>query len=209
MLSLSCPSCGAAVNFQSKASVFAVCSYCKSTLVRHDMDLEKLGTMADLQDELTALQIGSIGYFGPEKFELIGRLKVSYSEGVWNEWYALFSGERTGWLAEAQGFYAMCFPLENIVVPTRDRITPGAYVHLGELGQFDVDDLRLVKVAGSEGELPIQAIKGRESLSVDLSAPGSQMATIEYAEKETRVFAGYYQEFDEFKFVNLRKLDGW
>src|SRR5688572_486092 len=103
MLVLNCPSCGAEIAFRSRASVFAVCSFCKSTVVRHDMDLSTIGKMADLQFDMTPLQVGTTGYYDGRKFELIGRLKVGYEDGFWNEWYTLFDNEEPWWLAEAQG----------------------------------------------------------------------------------------------------------
>lgn len=209
MVTLSCPSCGANVNFHLQSSVFAVCSYCRSTLVRQDMNLESIGKMADLQDDLTPLKVSCTGSYEGQRFELIGRLKVGYSEGFWNEWYALFNDERVGWLAEAQGFYAMCFPLRGVSLPDRKKLLPGSTVELGSQGVFVVEDMRKVECLLSEGELPVNAVRGRKSLSVDLTAPGCRMATIEYAESETRVFAGRYQDFDDFRFSNLRFIHGW
>jgi hypothetical protein len=49
MSTANCPSCGAKVVFQSAASILAVCSYCKSTL-RHDLDLQNIGKMANWAD---------------------------------------------------------------------------------------------------------------------------------------------------------------
>ena len=51
-----CPSCGAEVFFKSSVSVFAVCSHCQSMLVRHDMDLESLGSMAHVPDDVSPAQ---------------------------------------------------------------------------------------------------------------------------------------------------------
>ncbi len=209
MLSLSCPSCGANVDFRSKASVFAVCTYCKATLVRQDMNLTTIGKMADLQNDLTPLQVGCTGYYDGKKFELIGRLKVGYSEGFWNEWYVLFADEDVGWLAEAQGFYAMCFPVRSSDVPARETLGPGSYVDFRSEGSFEVEDIRTVDCLFSEGELPVNAVQGRQAISVDLTGPRNHMATIEYADTEVRVFSGKYEDFDTFRFVNLRHIDGW
>lgn len=209
MLSLNCPSCGAAVNFQSKASVFAVCSFCKSTLVRQDMDLNQIGKMSELQDDLTPLQIGTKGVYDGQGFELVGRLKVGYPDGFWNEWYALFGDAREAWLAEAQGFYGLCFPVLDWPVPALESLTAGRLVQLGQAGMFEVEDMHRVYCVYSEGELPVNAVQGRRSSSVDLSNEKGEMATIEFAAGETRVFAGDYRDFDEFKFQNLRQIDGW
>lgn len=229
MLSLGCPSCGASVTFHSKASVFAVCSFCKSSLVRHDMDLESIGVMADLQDDYTPFQIGTKGVYESKKFELVGRLRVGYADGAWNEWLAWFEEDNTGWLAEAQGFLAMCFSAQSEQVPSNSAfqgaggsfqdptgLLPGRTMTI-KSKSFVVEDMRRVQCIYSEGELPMHAAKGRRSYSVDLTGPAEMMATIEYAEpneadpstRQPRVFVGTYQDFDEFKFTNLRKLDGW
>ncbi|MBX9685795.1 MAG: DUF4178 domain-containing protein [Candidatus Obscuribacterales bacterium] len=212
MITLSCPACGASVNFHSKASVFAVCSFCKSTLVRHDMDLEKLGLMSELQDEMTPFQVGTAGVFGKKPFEIVGRLRIKYADGFWNEWYCFFSDGREGWLAEAQGFYAMCFPVsekESGINSGIPRPQVGKIMVIKPHGEFVVDDIHDVTCIYSEGELPMNAASGRRSTSVDLRGVNLKMATIEFAEDCTRIFVGEYKEFDEFKFTRLREIDGW
>jgi Domain of unknown function (DUF4178) len=209
MLSINCPACGAPVNFRSKSSVFAVCEFCKSTLVRHDMNLQALGKMAELQDDMSPLQIGTSGTFEGRGFELVGRVKVGYEDGSWNEWYALFFDNTEGWLAEAQGFYAVCFPLEVSELPETNVMYVGNRVDLGSAGAFQIVDVRTVNCVFSQGELPLQASQGRKSLSIDLCNADGEMATIEYADTGSRVFVGAYQEFDQFQFKNARRFDGW
>lgn len=209
MIELSCPACGAPVAFRSNASVFAVCSFCKTTVVRHDTDLEAVGKMAELQYELTPFQIGTSGMFDKRPFQIIGRVKVAYDDGFWNEWYTIFGDDgETGWLAEAQGFLAMCFEIGHDSIPNIEVIRPGSDVVMPPHGKFQVEDIRKVHCILSEGELPINAAQGRRSNSVDLVGPNDKMATIEYADT-TRGFVGSYQDFDDFKFQNLRRIDGW
>jgi hypothetical protein len=173
------------------------------------MDLENLGKMSEIQDELTPLQLGTKGFYDGKQFEIIGRLRIAYDDGFWNEWYALFEGDKCGWLAEAQGFYAMCFSVNAIGAPAREKMKPGATLSLDKEEEYEIEDVREVECSYSEGELPVNAVSGRKSLSVDLTAPGGKMGTIEYAGKEIRLFFGYYIEFDDFKFSNLRHIDGW
>lgn len=167
--------------------------------------------MSELQDEMSPLQVGTSGVFEGKPFDLIGRLKVNYSDGTWNEWYSIFSDGREGWLAEAQGFLAMCFPVnpKDAHVPDSGKLTPGMQLRLYPHGEFLVEDIRDVVCRFSEGELPMNAMKGRESKSVDLRGAGAKMATIEYACDGTRIYAGAYQDFDSFKFKHLREIDGW
>jgi len=209
MIELSCPACGAPVAFRSKASVFAVCSFCKTTVVRHDTDLEAVGKMAELQYELTPFQIGTSGVYDKRSFQIIGRVKVAYEDGFWNEWYTIFGDDgETGWLAEAQGFLAMCFEINDKSIPKIDVIRPGSDVVMPPHGHFQVEDIRKVHCIFSEGELPVNAAQGRRSNSVDLVGANQKMATIEYADT-VRAFVGTYQDFDAFKFENLRRIDGW
>lgn len=173
------------------------------------MKLEEIGKMAYLQDDMSPLQLGSQGTFDGKKFEVIGRLKVGYHGGFWNEWYAMFASENYAWLAEAQGFYAMCFEQPGAAVPPMDKVFPGCKVRLTADETFDVVDILQAYCLYSEGELPLNAKQGRQSLSVDLSGQDDRMATIEYAEARTRVYIGSYQEYDDFHFTQVRRFDGW
>jgi hypothetical protein len=172
------------------------------------MDLEKIGQVAELQDDLTPIQLGTTGMYKGQKFEVVGRMKVGYEEGFWNEWFTYFSAEKVGWLAEAQGFYAVCFPFLDSV-PLIGTLHPGKAVDFGKYGIYEVEDIRKVKCLYSEGELPFNALQGRKSQSVDLTGFEDEMATIEIAEKENRVFLGSYVDFDDLQFKNLRRIDGW
>ncbi|MDZ4833361.1 MAG: DUF4178 domain-containing protein [Candidatus Melainabacteria bacterium] len=209
MLELSCPACGAQVAFKSRSSVFAVCSFCKTSAVRHDMDLEAIGKIADLQYDLTPFQVGTTGMYDGKKFEIIGRLKVAYDNGFWNEWHTISGGDDTGWLAEAQGFLAMCFELNDISsIPALEGVIPGKLINIPPNGYMQVEDMRQVHCIYSEGELPMAAAQGRRSMSVDLVGEKMKMGTIEYGEN-VRVYAGHYQHFEKFEFQNLRRIDGW
>jgi len=89
-----CPSCGAPVVFQSAASVLAVCEYCGSTLVRHDLDLENVGKMAQLQADGSPLQLRAEGRYRGDSFTVVGRIQLRFEKGLWNEWHLLFNDQR-------------------------------------------------------------------------------------------------------------------
>lgn len=210
MLTLSCPACGAALPFKSRVSVFAVCSYCAATVVRHDLDLETLGKMAALPADTSPLQIGTAGQYNGKRFELVGRLKISWQDGSWNEWYALFDDGRDGWLAEAQGFLMMSFAAPvTAALPTSNTIRIGLSVALTPQQEFEVDDIKETVCVGSEGELTISGVKGKKGISVDLSGPDDRFGCIDYAEDGTHVYIGKYVEFDALRLTSLREIDGW
>ncbi len=204
-----CPACGAEVKFKSRSSVFGVCSFCQSTLVRQDLDLKNIGKMTAMPEDMSPLQVGTLGLFEKKKFEVIGRQKIGWENGFWNEWYLCFEDGRDAWLGDAQGFYMMSFQLRKPeLIPPQQGLQVGSRVSL--LGNsYKIDDIHDVSCIGSEGELPIQSVKGRLSTSVDLVGADSLFGNIDYAADENRLFLGKYIEFDDLHFTNLRKIDGW
>src|SRR3954470_1257021 len=121
-----CPNCGAPVDFRSAASAFAVCSFCRSTLVRDGDALRRIGQSAELFDDHSPLQLGAGGTFQGAAFTLVGRLQYRYRDGTWNEWHALFDNGRSGWLSEDNGSYVFGFdqPLTE-PAPAADALRVG------------------------------------------------------------------------------------
>ena len=208
-LAMPCPSCGADVEFRSARSVFAVCPYCRSSLVRRDVNLEVIGKMAELRADLSPLQIGATGRIDGKSFHILGRLKVGWAKGFWIEWYAVEDDGSQAWIAEAQGFWMISreAALPGGHLPALKALEPGAAIEIGSTS-YSVDDIKKTTCLYSEGELPFAAPLGREATTVDLSGPGMLFATLDYGEGGT-LYQGRYAEFAEFHFQNLRALDGW
>jgi len=203
-----CPSCGAEVDFKSSISVFSVCDHCKFMLVRHDMDLESLGKMAQLPDDVSPLKVGSRGRYKNTGFEVVGRLKVAWSEGYWNEWFLLFDNGGHGWLAEAIGFFMLSTEVtETNKVPALSEIQVGKGYAIAPSRTFFVDDIKEAVCIGSEGELPFKGLRGRRTTSVDLSNNSGEFANIEYSDQDgIHLYIGRYVEFDNLELSNLRDL---
>src|SRR5579884_2268728 len=163
MPSFNCPSCGAELTFRSSVSVSCVCPYCRSLVVRHDTNVEAIGKMADLPADISPFQIGTTGKYKHISFTLVGRVKIGWHDGCWNEWFMFTDEGKKGWLAEAQGSLAISFETE---LPPGKALPPAQ--SLPSLGQilslhdafFTVTDLKQAECLGSEGELPFPAPKG-------------------------------------------------
>jgi len=225
-----CPSCGAEMVFHSSLSVYAVCPYCRSTVVRHDVDLEAIGTMATLPDDMSPLQIGTDGFYRGIRFSLVGRMKIGWKDGCWNEWFMVGDDGRKGWLAEAQGFYAVSFEIdaaldEAVEQRIRKRVAafragdgkktpPIARADLGSYLTLDKQKLKVVDIKdavclGSEGELPIAAPRGRRTVSIDLLGPSGEFGCVEVLNDDIRAYLGRYVDWDALHCQNLRPLEGW
>ena len=208
MLKLNCPSCGGEVQFISTYSVSATCPWCRSLLVRHDVDLEKLGTEAELPADISVIQVGAGGIYNKVHFQVVGRLVIGWSDGRWNEWYVCFEDGRDGWLAEFQGEYAVCFQdRDTNNLPKQDDIALGTAIQTKKC-RLVVNDMREVTCLGVEGELPMTASRGRAGLSVDLTGNDLQFGTLEYSKDGLRLFTGRYVTLDELRMTGLRNPDG-
>ncbi len=202
--SAACPSCGAPVVFKSAASIFAVCEYCQSTLVRHDQALEDIGKMAALAEDRSPLQLGSEGSWQGLHFALIGRIQLKYSQGLWNEWHLLFDDQRTGWLSEASGEYVVSF-LHQV----REPLPKFAELQVGQRftlasRAWTVTDIEDAECVAGQGELPFKVGAGYQAPVVDLRC-GDNFATLDYSEEPPLLFIGGPVEFKSLKMGNLRQ----
>ncbi|MBC8056127.1 MAG: DUF4178 domain-containing protein, partial [Rhizobiales bacterium] len=180
-----CPNCGAPVEFRSSASAFAVCSFCKSTVVREGDALRKIGESAELFDDHSPLQLGVAGSYQGAAFTLVGRLQYKYADGTWNEWHALFASGRSGWLSEDNGRYVIAFdaPLEG-PTPSATSLKAGAQVEVG--GQtWSVASVSAAKLIAAQGELPAKPNLERGFVVSDLRNARGEVGTLDYSEPGT------------------------
>ncbi|HSD10151.1 MAG TPA: DUF4178 domain-containing protein [Candidatus Binatia bacterium] len=204
-----CPACGAKVVFRGSASVVAVCEYCRSTLVRHDVNLEDVGKMADLKADGSPLQLGSSGAYRGVRFAVAGRIQYRFEQGLWNEWYLVFDDMRAGWLGEARGSYAISFPTDvTEALPPFAELRAGQTLMIGGRS-FEVVDVQYACTIAGEGELPFRVGTGYRAPVADLHGRGRSFATLDYSDDPPLVFLGEYVEFDDLALSGLRTLNGW
>ncbi len=211
MKTANCPSCGATITFRSAVSIVTVCDYCKSTLIRHDLELENIGKMAELLPDPSPIQLGTEGVYRKTRFTVVGRIQLRYGQGLWNEWYLLFENQRDGWLGETLGNYAVTFLIQpSEPLPPFPELRAGRNVILKSRA-FQVTNIETARCIAGEGELPIRVGPGYEAPVVDLQAPGNVFATLDYSENPPLVFVGEQVRFDDLKLNQLRAVmpSGW
>lgn len=209
MIERKCPHCGAPIRFKTSICLLAVCAHCSSLVQRKDMDVEKLGDVAQLRPDGSPVQLGSRGAHQGDAFEVVGRIQLSTGGTYWNEWNILFADGKQGWLGEAQGLYAVSFAVAPPAeLPARSAIKLGQKYDFG--GQtFRVRDILEAEYLSAEGELPFRPPLGESAPSIDLVAPGRKFATLDFSEKKPLLFIGEYEQFDDLKLSNLREFEGW
>jgi hypothetical protein len=174
-----CPNCGAPVEFVSAASASAVCSFCRSTLVRDGEALRRIGISAELFDDHSPLQLGASGKRQGVSFTLVGRLQLAYEGGTWNEWHALFDNGRSAWLSEDNGAYVLAFdaPLPADA-PAIESLQAGARV-LADGRAWDVASVVRARLIAAQGELPTAPRLEGEFVVVDLRNSAGEVATLD------------------------------
>ena len=197
------------MSFVSAQSLLAVCSYCRASILRRDLDVEQIGVMGALIEDATPLQLGAEGVWRSTHFAVVGRLQVKWAQGGWNEWYCVFDDGRAGWLGEAAGEYAMSFetPVPE-PLPAWKSLRPGASVTLAGVG-YEVTDAREAEIVGGEGELPFRVVSGTTTRSADLRNATARFATLDYTDDTPRVYLGEGVDFPALKLHGLREFEGW
>lgn len=195
----SCPNCGAEIVFRWSGAVQTTCPACRSILVRHDLELEKVGRVADVLPSPSLIQLGTEGRFKGESFVVVGRIMYRYEAGHWNEWHLRLAGGSSAWLSDAQGEFAVSRSSRHRVAL---RGVLGEQVQIEGKG-FAVTSVTTASYAGVEGELPFEYWDKGEVRFIDLKAHGDAFATLDESEDPPRLFLGEYESFEELRLTNL------
>lgn len=203
-----CPNCGAKIVFRFSSSVQTVCEYCKSILVRTDVDLKKVGQVADLPPDSSPIQLGTEGTYNHKGFVVIGRILYEYELGGWNEWHLMLSDGTSGWLSDAQDEYAVSFAAPGRKLPEARECQVGQSF-VWDNQRYEVTTLTTAHYRGVEGELPFQYWDKTDVSFVDLRSETGNFATIDYSDDTPALYLGRMVEFDDLALKNLRAFEGW
>jgi hypothetical protein len=203
-----CPNCGAKIIFKWSSSVQTVCEYCKSVLVRTDVDLTKVGQVADLPPDISPIQLNTEGSYRNKPFVVIGRILYEYEQGGWNEWHFVTNDGTSGWLSDAQEEFAVSFPVNGPKLPAESQLQVGqTFSWNGETYTLSV--ITRAHFRGVEGELPFQYWDKNEVNFADLRSSSRKCATLDYSDENPALYLGELVEFEDLKLKNLRQFEGW
>src|SRR5262245_39112550 len=147
-----CPSCGAPVQFRWSGAAQTVCAFCRSILVRTDIEVQNVGKVGDLPPDPSPIQVLTEGVYKGKGFQVIGRIIYEWENGGWNEWHIVLSDGVSGWLSDAQLQYAISFRYDPRIPIPRDELYPGKSVTFGNIA-YQVKTITTARYKGVEGEL--------------------------------------------------------
>ena len=199
-----CPVCGAPVEFRSAQSSHAVCSFCRSTVVRSGETLARLGTMAEVFEDYSPLQLMATGRFQGQAFTLVGRLQYRTGSGSWAGWEAAFDDGRIGQLAEDKGSYVFSFPASlQREVPAAEHLRLEATTAVG--GQsFTVTANEQATLVSAQGELGRLPPLGQAFAMVELRSADGEVLEIAYGSTPPQVSRGRAVRLEELQLAGLR-----
>lgn len=204
-----CPQCGAKITFRWSSAIQAVCEFCQSILVRTDVDLKKVGVVADIPEDASPIQLNTEGIWNNKAFVVVGRIIYAHEQGQWNEWHLLFSDGTSGWLSDAQLEYAISFRAQLGI----QFQSPG-HVALGATIQFDgaaytVTARTNAGYVGVQGQLPFEYWDKQVVTFIDCRTGDGRFATLDFSEYPPLWFVGQFVEIEQLQLKNVRQFEGW
>lgn len=209
----SCPSCGEVVEFSTTWIKEKTCPHCHKNFskeVAETSEEEQEGRVhVRLLEDMSPFRLGTRGRLEGQHFTLVGRVKMHWEDGSWDEWWMHFDDGKTAWLAHAEGAYILLKEedLEEKVTPYMLKIGKA----LPFLENMVVKDIKKATRSLCEGRLPPDVKEGQEVRCFDLQKEEeNKYATIEFVQqKRASLFVGSILEFDRFHFTNLREFNDW
>lgn len=205
----SCPGCGAPVEFRWRAAVQTTCPYCRSVLVRQDVDLQRVGVVADLPADSSPIQLGTEGRWRGVAFTVVGRIIYEYERGAWSEWHLVMADGGSAWLSDAQLDYAISrLETADEPLPPSFGLVPGMKIGAGGR-TLAISTITQARYRGVEGELPFEYWDKTGIRFADLAAPDGAFGTIDYSEEPPLLFLGEWVRFADLGLTNVREFAGW
>lgn len=221
-----CPSCGAPLKKRDSYFAIYICEYCKSNLTRTSAtgDIwESLGKIPEPLVDASPLQIGTLGCFKGQNFEIVGRLQFHSEENVWNEWHAklvpspnstlTLDNNTSAWIGDFMGLYTF-----SQVANSQDNLSSHAsnnFEILAPYYQFFFQNIEYMVTNRDkgvchtgEGELPQAVPKQQVFESIDCRSSQSHFLGIDLS-GACEVYVGHIGYFAEFSFQNTRQFEGW
>jgi endogenous inhibitor of DNA gyrase (YacG/DUF329 family) len=199
-----CPGCGAPVEFRSAQSAYAVCSFCRSTVVRSGETLSRVGKMAELFEDHSPLQLMATGQWRGRPFTLVGRLQYKGETGAWTEWNALFDDGTAGVLGEDNGAYVFLVPAAmQRDVPLAAQFRVGATTAI-DGKPYNVASNQQVSLVSAQGELPKLPALGQPFAMVELRSPDGEVLSVDYGSQPPQLSRGSSVRLEDLTLSGLR-----
>lgn len=210
-----CPGCGAPVHFASAQSSYAVCDFCRSTVLRQGDVLQRVGSMAEVFEDYSPLQLGATGMLqrqaAPEPFTVVGRLQYKGDAGGWTEWVLALHDGTLAWLSEDNGQFVLSWAWQPL--GWAFKTFKASEWRLGQArsagaDSFTVTSVQNVQLAAAQGELPQIPAPGTLFKLVELRDEQGRVLTADFSGKAPLYSLGTPVALDSLQMQGLRDTAG-
>ncbi len=202
---LNCQSCAAPLNLKYRFSKMAVCEYCgQATYLTGADSQEAQGKASPLIDYGSKFSIGQKLVIKNTKFEIIGRIRFSYPDGFWDEWFLIDNKhpDTEYWLQEDEGEYILFGRNDKVKKFPNFAKTKVGSTHSAFNETIFVNEKNTAQIMGGEGELPFQVVEGEKANFIDgIVVKKGVPVSYEYLPKETLLYIGFDVKLDEISIV--------
>jgi uncharacterized protein (DUF983 family) len=208
MQNVACPSCGAPVEFRSHAAVQAICGFCQATVVKDAESVKDLGRMSAVLEDYSPIQIGTSGKFEGKAFDVLGRIQLRYSAGMWNEWYVVFNDGSFGWLGDSSGLFTLTVEKPELAqtgLPAFDEIQIAQLYSIAGKA-YTAAETRTGECIAGQGELPFAVGQGYQIKTADFRR-GNVFFTLDYSDDVPKVYFGRAVTLEQMECQLLRDRD--
>lgn len=199
------------MHFASAQSSFAVCEFCRSTVVRQGDVLRRVGSMAEVFEDYSPLQLGVLGmaprHGAMVPFTVVGRLQYKSDAGAWTEWVAALSDGELAWLSEDNGQFVLSFTWQ----PPGWQVTEfkvrewrlGRELQAG-VDAFTVTSAQNAQLAAAQGELPRMPEPGVSFKLVELRDTQGRVLSVDFSGKAPQFSLGAPVVLESLQLQGLR-----
>jgi len=187
-----CPSCGAPIVKRTPGARSLCCTYCGQTSHLNASSLAAAGEKQMLIDYGSLLSVGTNGTFEGRDFIVLGRIRIDYEDGFWDEWYInyLDNGEEA-WIQEDDGSFTIFARVSELTYDLNlNSVVVGTHMQVANFPDpMFVTSKSTATVNGGEGELPFKIIPGDPADFIDGIMNG-KVISIEVLPNDNAVFVG-------------------
>lgn len=185
-VSISCPSCGVAIENTTAHTRSLTCPHCSNWVYLGSNGWESAGLFEHAIDAPSMLNLGKTGELSDRRFIVSGRVRLSYSDGFWDEWWLDFDDGYSQWVEEDDGVYLLhkFVEVQTDVAAVHTAKVGGRVVVNGE--KLMVTERIDTQVAGVQGRLPTAIVPGERVVCVDVMGGGRKLS-LEASDNEVQV----------------------
>ena len=174
--------------------------------MREGEALRRIGKMAEVFDDYSALQLMAQGKLGSVNFTVVGRLQYKYEGGSWNEWLVALNDGTSASLSEDNGSFVWTRAQAN----TREMPKPEQWVVGNTTAingkQFSVASVQEVTLMAAQGELPKLPPLGQKFYVVELRSAEAEVLSVDYSTTPASLAVGRAVDLEALQLTGLRDL---